>query len=182
MDVMTPAEKAFLRTPRWIIDSGVWRDWPCQDVKVLLVICAHMDRKNRCYPSMQRFSAALGWSRQHISAAVHRLWKAGAIRVTRRQRKSSIYEVAMSASSCMEFSQSYYRLMSTRSLHKGATPSLHRTRSLKENKITPRGFQPRPKTKPLQGVVGTVIQNIIHVNPTDSVKTIVTQSPQPERI
>ena len=171
---------AFIRLPRWIVDSGVWQDWPCQDVKVLLVICAHINRANQSYPSMQRFRALLGWSRQHISASIQRLWKAGAIQVTRRKRKSSLYEVAMSDAACGRFAESYYRLMSTRSLHQASSPSLHRTRSLKENKITARGFQPRPKTKPLQGVVGTIIQNIIQVNPTDTVKTTVIERSKQE--
>ena len=182
---------AFIRVPAWIVSSGVWRDWPCQDVKVLLVLCAHLDRKNHCYPSMRRMGGALGWTRKHISESVQRLWRDGVIRVTRRKRQSQFYEVAMDATSCIEFAASYHRLMSPRRLHQEKRvfsvnsyrsktlrekslmlpQRLHRTRSIKENKREPDFSQQHP----LQPVVNHIIQNIIHVNPIDTVKTQVVE-------
>lgn len=163
---LSSPSSSFLRLPSWPLLSGVLRDWPCQDVKVFLALSAHIDRRNRCHPSMTRLQALLGWSRKHISQSVRRLWCAGAIDVRYRQRQSTVYELAFRPEQSVEFAQRYHQrrahrkpLMLPARLHQALPRRLHRTRLKREQDYARR----QSMRQPLQPVVAHVLQNIIQV-------------------
>lgn len=166
--------------PPWIYTSGMFTQWSHATAKVYLGLLSFVNHTTRlAYPSLRKLMILTGISRTTISACLNELWRCGAIQIRRPGYKTvNCYYVPIDPAKCPSNLDAYLKRktarlaspLASKKVGRGVVKLLGRRTRVKENQS-----RERPLFQPVQNI----IQNIIHVQSSDSVETAIRRVDSP---